>query len=94
MLTPCIECGSEVSTLAAACPKCGAPVNRKPTTIEQTSKSVKAQLLGAVSVMLFGAWEAVSSGGSPSAAALGGLLFVVGALWLLVVMIIGWWKNG
>jgi rRNA maturation protein Nop10 len=25
-LTKCRECGGEVSTLAQACPKCGAPV--------------------------------------------------------------------
>ncbi len=27
-LTACKECGNEVSTKAAACPKCGAPVRR------------------------------------------------------------------
>jgi zinc-ribbon domain len=26
VLIPCPECGTEVSTLASACPKCGAPI--------------------------------------------------------------------
>lgn len=36
-LIPCGECGASVSTLAAACPKCGAPVV-VPASIASTSK--------------------------------------------------------
>ncbi len=30
-LIQCVECGNQVSSLAAACPRCGAPVNPPPT---------------------------------------------------------------
>lgn len=29
-LVPCSECGAQISTAAAACPKCGAPASKEP----------------------------------------------------------------
>lgn len=53
-LIDCAECGKKVSTLAASCPSCGAPVpgeaNHEPM--------VTAGLLGKIAA-LFGAWVIV-----------------------------------
>lgn len=92
MLTPCAECGNGVSTLASTCPKCGAPVNQKPTTIERTSKSIKAQQLLSGLAILVGV-VMVFAGGAQGAA-LEAILFVAGAVWFVVVAVLGWWKNG
>ena len=92
MLTSCAECGNQVSTLAATCPKCGAPVNLKPTTIERTSKSIKAQQL--LAFLLLAVGIVVAFIGSAGAAAVGALIFIIGAVWLIVVAVMAWWKNG
>jgi uncharacterized membrane protein YvbJ len=48
-LITCAECGTQVSSKAAACPKCGAPVfersARGSVTIQRTGKSIKGQML-------------------------------------------------
>lgn len=92
MLTPCAECGNQISTLAASRPQCGAPMNQKQTTIERTSKSVNAQQLLSILTMVVGACMAIAD--SAQGAAAGAVLFIVGALWLLAVAFVGWWKNG
>lgn len=51
-LVACSECGKQVSTLAANCPSCGAPVNASGTRREPV---VDAGLLGKV-VTALGAW--------------------------------------
>lgn len=60
MLIICRECNREISSMAGACPGCGAPVGpamsiRTPVqTIEKTSKNLKA------AVVLFGCLAAFS----------------------------------
>jgi hypothetical protein len=53
-LKPCYECGNEVSTLAAACPKCGAP-NNKPS-FKKLSKAAECaktwSMVGSVVVVV------------------------------------------
>lgn len=64
-LTACKECGNQVSTLAASCPKCGAPVaDRAPAAMvcrhcniqlvahEKTSMVSTAGILGAVGFLI------------------------------------------
>lgn len=72
-LVACSECGKEVSTLAASCPSCGAPVGgsarREPV--------VNASLLGKV-VTAVGAWLVV-----PWIARL--LVFLAGIAMLIVM---------
>lgn len=48
-LQKCHECGNDVSTEASNCPKCGAPVKKKPTILARVSAGV-----GLVIVGLFG----------------------------------------
>lgn len=58
-LVSCSECGREVSTLAAACPHCGAPVGRgNATSREARGPIVTPGLLGKVATMI-GAWLVV-----------------------------------
>ena len=54
-LINCPECGNEISSLAAACPRCGAPpitesaethaAGAHLTTIQETSKKLKLHIL-------------------------------------------------
>lgn len=39
----CYECSNPVSSTAAACPHCGAPIAHTNTTIQKTSKRLKLQ---------------------------------------------------
>jgi hypothetical protein len=57
-LIKCPECGNEVSSVAASCPKCAypiasAPIKDKTVLIEQTSKHIKRQK-AIVAGMIFG----------------------------------------
>ena len=50
MLTSCFECAGTVSTLAAACPHCGAPAQRERPPIEITP----VRALGGVAIVVVG----------------------------------------
>jgi len=71
-LTPCRECGRQISDSAKSCPQCGAPVAPAPS--EQARPAVGAQvrpngvrrssivLLGVVAVVAILCWNAVTRG--------------------------------
>ncbi len=70
-LIKCGECGSDVSSNAASCPKCGNPIASAAqvratgtpiTTTQTTAKKFKGQQLAAAGVCCFGVVLMVSGG--------------------------------
>lgn len=110
-LIACRECGAKVSDKAASCPHCGCPitdsrslaaVGDRLTTVQQTSKDLKAQVLWAYGLMVMGLLMAVMaplwlrihdqpwSGGD----LLYGLgVVVLGVGWQIVTRIRIWWHH-
>lgn len=98
-LINCPDCKTEVSSLAAACPKCARPIaapatspespQQKTQTIEATAKDWKAiQLLGALILCFsFGAFAVHDT-------AKGSVLLFSGIVVLVVGMVGAWWHHG
>jgi hypothetical protein len=93
-LINCPECGKDVSSLAAACIHCGAPLQRAMNpvgvvTTQQTSKTYKAiQLAGALCLIV----GVVScSSGAPEKS---GILFLVGICLYVGGRLGAWWNHG
>src|SRR5690625_4965513 len=73
-LIQCAECNREISDKARACPGCGAPTvastpassrsTEPPTTVEQTSKRYKGQMLLAVTLFIVGLITMIGAGGA------------------------------
>lgn len=105
-LIPCDECGSQVSTRAATCPKCGAPVvpvvkaeqeaiGTPLLTTQLTSKALKKQQVFASLLVLVSIVGALAgSSAYPAVAALCVLGLLGGLIWLLVVRMRIWWHHG
>ena len=97
-LIDCEECGAQVSDKAAACIKCGAPLNSTLTalgpaervvTTQQTGKKYKGlQLLGAGMVC---AGVVACTAKEPGAAS--GLM-LIGLIVFLGARIGAWWNHG
>lgn len=96
-LTKCSECGHAVSSMAAACPGCGAPVAGPPApaaapaviTIEQTGKDTKKlKAIGVVSILV---GAALAFTGYPRGA-IG--LFILGVPAIVMAEISAWWNHG
>ena len=51
-LIKCAECGNSVSTLASACPKCGAPVSRAPAPIDDDTRGAGFKGLAALAIIV------------------------------------------
>ena len=100
-LIQCPECKKEISSKAPTCPHCGAPVgvsqtSEAVTTIQETSKSLKLQQLGASFLILAGMVGCLmGSNQMPPDEMNGGILmFLAGSVWLIVVRFSTWWKHG
>lgn len=52
-LTACVDCGTDVSTEAANCPKCGRPVKVLKRKLSRTAAGLLALFLGGVGVQYF-----------------------------------------
>ncbi len=52
-LVPCPECGREVSTLAAACPHCGAPLRDVQPAEKTSAGTVAAGTFGGIAGCVF-----------------------------------------
>ena len=100
-LIPCPECKREVSTLAASCPHCGAPVVNfrlvspgKETVVTTllTSKRYKLQRLVALALAVIG-WVIIIFG-PPGSGVAGLILLIVSIGWSIVVCILIWWHHG
>ena len=101
-LIKCSECGNSVSDKAVTCPHCGAPISRAKetaaagqalTTVQQTSKKLKAELLLAIGLASFGFLLLWLEGSSSQYGAIGGGLAAVGLLWFLITRIRIWWHH-
>lgn len=101
-LIACPECGQQVSSLAASCPRCAAPIAQKEaaqavgqqvTTTEATSKKIKAQKAWAIAFVIAGVFVAMAAPGEGTSTA-AGLMMVGGVIWYIVVAIRGWWHHG
>lgn len=102
-LIKCKECGKEVSDKATACPACGAPIAAAsvgtPTqTIEQTSKTLKAQYAIAGTIFFIGlVWLIVgaiyAANTRQSISPIPIILVAAGAVWAIVTKIRIWWYH-
>ena len=94
-LIKCSECGSNVSELAKACPNCGAPINDKETTIQFTSKNLKAY--GCLSYIVMGIGFLIIGVGAQNkqegASNIGFYIFGAGLIGLVITKISIWWHH-
>jgi hypothetical protein len=99
-LISCKECGNQVSTLASACPKCGAPiaaaaVKTPVQTTELTSKDLKFKgCLARIALVIgaFIAWQGFSNG-SQFLGWIGMLVVTFGAVLWLATRFSIWWHH-
>lgn len=92
-LISCEECGSQLSSKAVACPKCGAPAKGKGVvTTQQTSKVFKVmQILGFLLIVA----GVVSCVGAPTGETLKSTwTWLLGLLLFLAGRVGAWWRNG
>ena len=98
-LIDCGECQKQVSDKAKACPNCGAPIAdeaiNEVQTIQQTSKALKAQVMIAAVVTAFGLALAITEGGTGAKPedAWGGVVFLIGLIWMIVSYFRIWWNH-
>jgi len=104
VLIKCPECSREVSDKAPTCPKCGAPiaaasVDREVgvnlTTVQATSKRLKAQMLLAVLSLSVGiVWVILAVNASERGSlAVPTSLFVGGLVWYAIIRFRIWWHH-
>lgn len=107
-LVQCEECGNEISTKAATCPKCGAPgpgeALQRPTenntvTTQTTGKGIKAQqaissLLMVIALCVIFVPSCAGEPVDPGAVRVGVIMFVIGSVWLILAKFFGWWHHG
>jgi len=97
-LVRCSECGNQISTLAASCPKCGAPAGTRGigtplSTIQQTSKRLKLHIVLASVVFWIGTvWLFMAP---PSSIPMLVAVFttIAGGVWYLVTRLRVWWHH-
>jgi len=107
-LIKCYECGSQVSSAAAACPKCGAPVAQSGASVgaplmttQLTSKGLKIQaVISAVIFWIALIWYifalAIDENGikiSTTAFTFFGVLLIGSIIWHLITKIRIWWHH-
>ena len=107
-LIKCSECGSEVSSRATACPKCGNPIAAEReveatgtaiTTTQATAKKFKGQKLLAGGLCILG-FVVIGKNGDygPKLESLltgfGGFLILVGILLFFAAKVGAWWHHG
>jgi hypothetical protein len=106
-LVACADCGTQVSTRATACPKCGAPVGapapastealppdaKEVVTTQLTSKALKQQQLfaGLLCVVSVIGMIASDSGGGKAFWVFG---LLGGLVWFIVTRFRAWWHHG
>ena len=98
-LINCKECNKEVSSVAAACPHCGAPTfeaagDQSARIIEQSSKKLKIHYLYAFGVLVVGVLLALILPKSDFyGIMLGYASFAIAAIWAFVTKIRIWWHH-
>lgn len=94
-LIKCADCGKDISDLAPSCPNCGRPRELANTTIEQTSKKLKGQLVYAYIVFILGLLILGSAffNGTYQGINFGIAVAAGGFLWIIVTKIQIWWHH-
>jgi len=89
-LIKCPECGTEMSDMANACPKCAFPIKPNSVqTIEQTSKTLKLYYILSIALIVIGIFFGFTEEGG----AFGGILFIVGIILYFGTKIGIWWNH-
>ena len=103
-LINCKECNHSVSSTAATCPNCGAPVatanetraaGQQITTMQETSKKFKLHYLACMAVIVIGIVWGIGSAQNPDSEPSGipVLMVTVGFIWYLVTRFRVWWHH-
>jgi uncharacterized membrane protein YvbJ len=107
-LISCPECGNQISTLAAACPKCGAPVKKQagipldaPTVAATglTSKALRKQQLWAALLIIAATVAAIAIAHGPNSYSdrFWGVFWLfalgLGVIWMVVIRVRVWWRH-
>jgi len=107
-LIDCPECKAQVSSTAEACPHCGAPIagakegraaGAPLTTVQETSKKLKLQIIFSAIIFWVGAiWLFAESNAAKDNATLEPsvtppLLILVGLMWYLITRFRIWWHH-
>jgi len=98
-LVPCPECDKKVSTSAKACPNCGVELDYRNatnhTTIEFTSKKLKAHRIISITVMIIsfllaGMWK---QNNNEILANVSMGIFFTALIWFGITKIRVWWNH-
>jgi hypothetical protein len=98
-LVKCKECGTEVSDKATACPKCACPISamsaeKKPATIELTSKKLKKQKIYSVVLFLLGIIIAIWDRNKRPFLYISGFIMIFsGVIWYVITRVRIWWQH-
>ena len=89
-LMECRECRGEVSSMAKACPHCGAPVSSSVQVIEKTSKHWKSMRLVSVAMFFAGVAACLSFQNTSGIIMIGSFL-IAGSMFLWLGTSIAIW---
>jgi uncharacterized membrane protein YvbJ len=101
-LIKCSECGNDVSSNAATCPRCGNPIARAAetgavgtqiVTTQVTAKKFKAHQLIAMLLCIIGVITIIAAHES-STTGVGALIFGLGLILYFVARVRSWWHHG
>lgn len=101
-LIKCSECGNDVSSNAATCPRCGNPiaqaseakaVGTQITTTQATAKKFKGQQLIATVLCIAGVITIIG-GEAAGTKTIGSLIFLLGIILFIVARVRSWWHHG
>jgi uncharacterized membrane protein YvbJ len=103
-LIKCPECGNQVSNTAATCPHCGAPVAAAAveakhagaplTTVQETSKKLKLQIIIASVIFWLGfIWAIMKFQADEPPGTAPVVLVLIGMVWYLVTRFRVWWHH-
>ncbi len=102
-LTTCPDCKNEVSTKAAACPKCGSPIatsqlseEQAPiskATVQLTSKSLKMQTLISCILVTGGLIVGYTNLDDTETLGYAAAAILVGGGWYTITKIRVWWHH-
>ena len=105
-LISCPECNNQVSSTAATCPKCGAPIAEAVgskaagaplTTVQETSKKLKVHIIFSSIIFWVGVvWffvgiNAAEEGGAQPI--FPGILVFIGLVWYVATRLRIWWHH-
>lgn len=103
-ISPCLECRNPISTLATACPHCGAPgdafayerdaIGTPLQTIQKTSKRLKGYIAGGALTTVLGIVAVVSEIMSGASTVIGFVITSLGVALVVGTKVRIWWHHG